>query len=102
MASGIAHEIGNPLASLSSVVQYLNRKLDGEEEKEYLDVMGSQINRISKILKRMLRLARPVTAEYKWSNVSDVIDSTISLVKFDKRMLSVEIENTSCSDLPMV
>ncbi|MFH1884863.1 MAG: histidine kinase dimerization/phospho-acceptor domain-containing protein, partial [Planctomycetota bacterium] len=78
MASGIAHEIGNPLASLSSVAQYLGRKLKTHEEKEYLLVIRHQVNRISNILRRMLSLSRPATAEYKWVDVNELIDNTLS------------------------
>ncbi len=102
MAAGIAHEIGNPLASLSSVAQYLGRKLSTPEGKEHLLVIEQQVNRISSILKRMLSLSRPATTEYKWTDINELIDSTLSLVKFDKRMQSVTIKNTAGTDLPMV
>ena len=102
MAAGIAHEIGNPLASLSSAAQYLGRKLSTHEEKEYLQVIEHQVDRISNILKRMLSLSRPATAEYKWVDINGLIDNTISLVKFDNRMRSVNIQNIPCENLPMV
>ncbi|MHC4151660.1 MAG: sensor histidine kinase [Planctomycetota bacterium] len=50
----------------------------------------------------MLRLSRPATAEYKWVDVNELIDNTLSLVKFDKRIGSIVIENISSTDLPMV
>ena len=102
MAAGIAHEIGNPLASLSSVAQYLGRNAKSHEEKEQLLVIDYQVNRIAKILKRMLTLARPATAEYKWTDIGQLIGSTLSLVKYDKRMCSVAVEEVSESELPMV
>jgi len=102
MAAGIAHEIGNPLASLSSVAQYLGKKLNRHEEKEQLLLIGYQVNRISSILKRMLSLSRPATGEYKWTDINELINNTLSLVKFDKRMQSITIKNVIGSDLPMV
>ena len=102
MATGIAHEIGNPLASLSSVAQYLGRKLSTHEEKEHLLVIKYHVKRISNILRRMLSLSRPATAEYKWVDVNELIDNTLSLMKFDKRMRSVTINNITATDLPMV
>jgi len=102
MASGIAHEIGNPLASLSSVAQYLSRKLRTHEEKENLLVIQYQVNRISNILKRMLSLSRPATGEYKWTDINELIDNTLSLVGFDKRAKSTTIKNIASPDLPMV
>ncbi|MBW7988833.1 MAG: GHKL domain-containing protein [Planctomycetes bacterium] len=102
MATGIAHEIGNPLASLSSVAQYLGRKLNTHEEKEHLLVISHQVSRISNILKRMLSLSRPVTSVYKWVDINELIDNTLSLVKFDKRMQLITIKNVGTNDLPMV
>jgi len=102
MAAGIAHEIGNPLASLSSVAQYLCRKLSTHEEKEQLLLIGYQVDRISGILQRMLSLSRPATREYKWTDINELIDNTLSLVKFDKRMESITIKNAFVSGLPTV
>jgi signal transduction histidine kinase len=102
MATGIAHEIGNPLASISSVAQYLVRRLKLHEQKEQLLVIQYHVNRISNILKRMLSLSRPATSEYKWSEINSLIDNTLSLINFDKRAQSVTIKNIASSDLPMV
>jgi signal transduction histidine kinase len=102
MATGIAHEIGNPLASISSVAQYLARKITAYEQKEQLLVIQYHVNRISNILKRMLGLSRPATSEYKWTDVNSLIDSTLSLINLDKRAQSVTIENIASPDLPTV
>ena len=102
MATGIAHEIGNPLASLSSVAQYLQRKADDPDQIEMLKTMSQQIERISMILKRMLSLSRPATSEYRWADVNTLIENTVSLVQFDRRAKSVEIKNIVNDDLPMV
>lgn len=101
MASGIAHEIGNPLASLSSVAQYLGRKLTTHEGKENILLIQNEVSRISNILKRMLNLARPGTGEYRWTDIDDLINKTLSLVSFDKRASSITIKNVTNPDLPM-
>lgn len=102
MASGIAHEIGNPLASLSSVVQYLQRKLTTPEQNEQLSLIRKQVDRISVILKRMLSLSRPATSEYKWTDINKTIDGTLSLIRFDKRAKAVAIKSIPNRELPMV
>jgi signal transduction histidine kinase len=102
MATGIAHEIGNPLASISSVAQYLVRRLTLQEQKEQLLVIQYHVSRISNILRRMLSLSRPATGEYKWSDVNSLIENTLSLINFDKRAHSVTIENVATLDLPKV
>ncbi len=102
MATGIAHEIGNPLASISSVAQYLARKTTAYEQKEQLLIIQYHVDRISTILKRMLGLSRPATSEYKWTDVNSLVDNTLSLINFDRRAQSVTIENTAGTDLPML
>lgn len=102
MAAGIAHEIGNPLTSLSSVVQYINRKCSDEELKELCSVVDHHVGRISAILKRMLSLARPATSEYKWVDINELIANTLSLIRFDKRAQRVTMTDIRNADLPMV
>jgi len=100
MATGIAHEIGNPLASISSVAQYLVRRLTNQEQKEQFLVIQYHVSRISNILRRMLSLSRPATGEYKWTDINSLIENTISLINFDKRASSVTIDNNAAIDLP--
>ncbi|MFA6425245.1 MAG: ATP-binding protein [Phycisphaerae bacterium] len=102
MAAGIAHEIGNPLTSLSSAAQYLARKVGTHEEKENFLIIEHQVDRISNILKRMLSLSRPAASEYKWVSINELIDNALSLVKFDKRMQAVAVRSSSEADLPMI
>ncbi len=102
MATGIAHEIGNPLASLSSVAQYLARKLTRHEDKEQLLMIDNQVDRISTILRRMLSLSRPATSEYKWVDVNVLVENTLALIRFDRRARSVEILSVPNNQLPMV
>ena len=102
MATGIAHEIGNPLASISSVAQYLVRRLNVKEQKEQLLVIQYHVGRISNILRRMLSLSRPATGEYKWTDINSLIENTLSLINFDKRAHAVTIDNIATLDLPKV
>jgi signal transduction histidine kinase len=50
----------------------------------------------------MLNLSRPVVSEYKWTDINTVIDSTLSLIKFDKRAQSVLVSHSPNDQLPMV
>lgn len=102
MAAGVAHEIGNPLTSLSSAVQYLSRKCSDTEQKELCGVMDHHVGRISAILKHLLGLARPATSEYKWVDINEAIENTLSLVRFDRRAKDVMIVHGRTADLPMV
>jgi signal transduction histidine kinase len=102
MAAGIAHEIGNPLTSLSSVVQYLGRKCKDPDQKELCAVVDHHVGRISAILRRMLNHVRPAASEYRWVDVNEVIHNTLALIRLDQRALGVTITDTPNAGLPMV
>ncbi len=102
MAAGIAHEIGNPLTSLSSVAQYLKRRCTDPQLKEMCDVVDHHVRRISVILRRMLDHARPAPSAYTWVNVNEVIKNTLSLIRFDKRAAEVTIIDVPNANLPTV
>jgi signal transduction histidine kinase len=102
MASGIAHEIGNPLASLSSVAQYLARKLTDAQAKDQLGLIERQVQRISQILRCLLGLSRPASNESTWTDINQMIEDSLSLVRYDKRARSVEIRSIANPDLPTV
>lgn len=102
MAAGIAHEIGNPLTSLSSVVQYLSRKCADPELKELCSVVDHHVGRISAILRRMLNHARPAASEYKWVNVNESVHDTLALIRLDKRAAGITIADVHNAELPMV
>jgi PAS domain S-box-containing protein len=102
MAAGIAHEIGNPLTSLSSVVQYLSRKSADPEQKELCAMVDHHVGRISAILRRMLNYARPATSEYKWVNINEVVENTLALIRLDKRAAGMTITDAYNAELPRV
>lgn len=82
LSGGIAHEIRNPLASINLFTDILcdEDKYDRtEQEDELFDEIKDNINRIEKIIKRVLDFAKPpVTA----SDAIDLNDLTQESVKF--------------------
>jgi PAS domain S-box-containing protein len=102
LAAGIAHEIGNPLTSLSSLVQILKRKVSDNNTAEKLDFMGEHIEKISKIVRELVDFSRPPSYQWKYSQVNDIISAAVGLMKYDRRGKYVKVETHLDSDLPMV
>lgn len=97
LTAGISHEIGNPLASISSLVQELrslpmNSREDPAFTGEALTTINSHIERIVKIVRSLGDFARISSTERTVSNISDILDRTITLVKYDKRFKDVRLQ----------
>lgn len=92
ISAGLAHEIGNPLTSISSYVQVLKEMDLGEFPNQALEVISKHILRISEIIRNISNFAKPAKGEVVPTNINEVLESTLNLVKFDKRMKDINIE----------
>jgi PAS domain S-box-containing protein len=91
LAAGIAHEIGNPLNAISSLVQLLQMRNNDPFVKENLKLMGSHIDRINNIVRNTVNFAHPVSNEKKLIQVNDVVKAAVDMSKYDKRAKEITI-----------
>jgi len=90
LASGIAHEIKNPLAGIKAMAQTLQQDLDPEEESyDYLERIVRQVNRLDELLKTFFDYARPRPPQLKLHRIQDILHEVMTLV--DKRLQEKEI-----------
>ena len=102
LAAGIAHEIGNPLASISSLVQILQRKSKDEFVAENLSIIKENIDRITRIVRELVDFSRPPTYEKVIIQITDIIKTAIGIVKYDKRVKNVKFLTDLVDDLPKI
>jgi signal transduction histidine kinase len=91
MAAGVAHEVGNPLSSISAIVQMLKRGRCGAAMPEQLDLIQTHIQRISTIVRQLVAMARPTGENWERVDVGQVLDEAVRLISFDWRARNVEI-----------
>lgn len=114
LTAGISHEIGNPLASISSLVQelrainyeFLVREYEPEVKmdeisfiKGSLMTINSHIERIARIVRSLGDFARISSVGKTASNIQEILDRTVNLVKYDKRFKDIQL-NAEIGDLP--
>jgi two-component system sensor histidine kinase PilS (NtrC family) len=82
LAAGIAHEIRNPLASISGSVQVLSHELSvGTAERRLMEIIVSESNRLSKILEEFLRFVRPQERRVAVFDVAGNIEEVLDLFR---------------------
>ena len=102
IAAGVAHEIGNPLASISSLVQILQRKNQDSHIEDQLAIIKENIDRITKIVRELVDFSRPPSYETAVQDITAVIKTALGIVKYDKRVRKVKFETDLQNELPMV
>jgi signal transduction histidine kinase len=102
ISAGVAHEIGNPLTSISSYVQILREMEHDEFTKESLDTIAKHINRITDIVRQMSSFSRTATSDLKPLDVHQLVASTLDLVRYDKRLKHIQVNLDIPEGLPGV
>ncbi|MCR5761716.1 MAG: GHKL domain-containing protein [Sphaerochaetaceae bacterium] len=108
MAAGVAHEIKNPLASMSIYVQLLARKLDKngsitkEEAEKTISVLNEEIEKLNKMAVDFLYAVKPVNAEFTLDNVNNCINSTVKLAEAELSQEKIKIVTDLAVSLPNV
>ncbi len=102
LAAGIAHEVGNPLTSISGIVQMLERKNPDEYTREKLSHVGGQLNRIQGILRELTQFSRPPAQEKSRYTIKDIVDEALNIVKYYKGTKSRTLTADIPPDLPVL
>ncbi len=101
LAAGVAHEIGNPLTSISTFAQLLREMATDEFSQSSLDTINKHIQRINDIVRQMSTFARPGAQAVKLHQINDILSSSLDLMRLDKRMKSnIEISVSLDPALP--
>jgi PAS domain S-box-containing protein len=91
LAAGVAHEIGNPLASISSLVQELQTEDVTSFTKESLTTINQHVHRIARIVRGLGDFARLNPRQKIATNLGAILENTLNLVRYDKNFKKIEI-----------
>ncbi len=100
IAAGIAHEVGNPLTSISAIVQVFQRKSMVPFIIEQSKIIRSQIERINKILRELVNFAKPPTYAPEPTNINEVIQAALNVIKYDRRTKKLHITVGLSEEIP--
>ena len=92
LAAGIAHEVGNPLTAISSLVQVIERTTSDEFAKEKLALIDSQVVRITKIIRNLVDFSRPSVNIVKETDVNKVMNDALNIVQYGRRTKNIDFK----------
>jgi two-component system, NtrC family, sensor kinase len=84
LAAGIAHEVGNPLTSISNVVQMLQRRELDEYTGDKLNLVTSQLVRIQSTLRELMTFSRPASDVRGSVSIAEVVQEALDIAKYYK------------------
>jgi len=102
LAAGIAHEVGNPLASISSIVQMLNRRSQDDYTAGRLHMVDAQLRRIQKILRELVGFSRPANKDIAAVDIHASITEALNIAKYYKRWKGKTVETRFSPGMPIV
>jgi PAS domain S-box-containing protein len=103
LSAGVAHEINNPLASLSVYNELLRRRpgLD-EDVQKYLRAMEENIDRIAKIVRGLLDFSRPASSDLRPLHLAEVVKKSLGLVEGHSLFRDIEFHCDIAENLPSI
>lgn len=102
LASGIAHEINNPLTGILTYSSLLLEDLKGTDYQEDIQTIVNESLRCRKIVKGILDFARETKLEKEMGNINDVIRDSLSMLEKLANFQNVRIKTQLGDDVPPI
>ena len=103
LVAGVAHEVNNPLSSISAFAQLLLRDATlSPSQRESIDVIRSETTRASQVVKDLLAFARRSEPQQSPLDLNAVIARTVRMRQYQFSEASVRVATELSDDLPAV
>jgi signal transduction histidine kinase len=102
LAAGIAHEVGNPLTSISTMVQILQRREIDAYTQNKLMLVSGQLQRIRATLRELVDFSRPASKTRQHVALGEILDEALGIAKYYKRTRGRIAPPVLPPDLPLL
>jgi len=103
LSAGLAHEIRNPLASVSGAAGILRRNPHLEpKDAECLEIIRKECQRLNRLVSNFLDFARPRTPQYQTIDLAATLDSVIELAGHAIEKQPIRLRRETLPQLPAV
>jgi len=102
LASGVAHEINNPLTGIINYGELIERREADPKLREYAAGVVREGNRVAEIVRSLLEFSRQENELLAPTSISDIIDSTLLLVETSLRHHGIRLVKKVSAAVPLV
>jgi two-component system sensor histidine kinase HydH len=106
LAATVAHEIRNPLNSVSMGLQRLRGEFSPTQDQDqyfrFIELMQGEVQRLNSIVEQFLSLARPLDLKPEPLRIGDMLKELLTLVGGDPKQSKVQYHVSASTDLPPV
>src|SRR5208337_3233467 len=90
VSADLAHELRNPLASISAAVQFLN---EGRTDREFVDILMTETKRLTSLVNDFLLFSRPADATKEDVDLSAMLKMLVEDQRSDKKIIFTTTAN---------
>ena len=109
LAAGVAHELGNPLNSITIHLQLIERQLKKLEEsaarsklESSVEVCGAEVSRLDGIIKNFLEAIRPQMPDLQTVNLNELLEESLQFQASELEYRGIKVEMEADAESPIV
>jgi two-component system sensor histidine kinase PilS (NtrC family) len=93
VAAGLAHELRNPLASMSGSIELLRARVPaGEDDRRLMDIVLREAERLNALVSEFLQFARPPPLRRQPADLATILEETLDVFRQDPSAAGVALE----------
>jgi PAS domain S-box-containing protein len=103
LAASIAHELNNPLATISLKLETLAAQLSNDSDKlRSVTIVADEVERMGKLVGNLLQFSRRSHQQTSTVNISEEIDRSLELVEYHLRSNRIQVVRDYAKDVPTI
>ncbi|WP_456275173.1 ATP-binding protein [Bacillus sp. AK128] len=100
MASGLAHEVGNPMQSIKGFIQYIFK--DSNIDSTFQKIVMDEISRVEEVISEFVLSIQPSSPVKSTSSVTEIIKASLESIHNEAEQKEITVTNEIESNLPNI
>ncbi|MFC2079424.1 PAS domain S-box protein [Candidatus Bipolaricaulota bacterium] len=102
LASGVAHEINNPLMGMINYAELISSRVEDDSLREFAEGIKGEGGRVAKIVRNLLSFSRQDQEQHSPARMRDIVDASLSLIGSLLRRDLVQLDVDVPEELPVI